>query len=200
MKQLNRRGRRGNSVEQIDLVMIRDNLTAIPRYDLPAGFSYRMFQRGDDAIWAEIETSAGEFASDDLAGQHFRKEFGKLQQELFNRCVFVDTEEGVSIGTATAWFGDLLPEKTAGRLHWVAIREKYQGRGIGKPLVSRALQLLSAFHERAYLTTQTTSYKAVKIYLDFGFRPYITDESQKTGWSIVSRLLCLPELNIHYGL
>ena len=90
-------------MERIDLVMVRDNLTAIPRYDLPAGLSYRMFQKRDDAIWAEIETSADEFASGDLAGRHFRKEFGKLQQELYNRCVFVDTEEGISIGTATAW-------------------------------------------------------------------------------------------------
>jgi len=187
-------------VEKIDLVMVKDNLTSLSRYDLPAGFFYRMFQEGDDAIWAEIETSAGEFASDDLAIQHFRKEFGKFHQELYNRCVFVDTEDGESIGTATAWFGDLLPGKTAGRLHWIAIKEKYQGRGIGKPLVSRAIQLLSAFHERAYLTTQTTSYKAVKLYLDFGFRPYIIDESQRTGWSMISRLLCLPELNIHYSL
>jgi GNAT superfamily N-acetyltransferase len=180
--------------------MARDNLTAIPQYDLPAGLSYRMFQKGDDAIWAGIETSAGEFASDDLAVQHFRKEFGKLQPALYNRCLFVDTEEGVSIGTATAWFGNLLPERTAGRLHWVAIRKNYQGRGIGKPLVSRAMQLLSAFHDRAYLTTQTTSYRAVKIYLDFGFRPYITDESQRTGWSMIEPLLCLPELNIHYSI
>ena len=75
-------------MEQIDLVMVRDNLTAIPRHDLPAGLSYRMFQKGDDKIWAEIETSAGEFASRDLAGRHFRKEFGKLQQELYNRCVY----------------------------------------------------------------------------------------------------------------
>ena len=180
--------------------MVRDNLTAIPLYDLPAGLSYRMFQEGDDAVWAEIATSAGEFASDDLAGQQFRKEFENHQQELYNRCIFVDTEEGKSIGTATAWFGDFLPEKTAGRLHWVAVRENYQGRGIGKPLVSRALQLLSTFHQRAYLTTQTTSYKAVKIYLDFGFRPYITDESQKRGWAVISRLLCLPKPNIHNSL
>jgi len=79
-------------------------------------------------------------------------------------------------------------------------RSEPQRRGISKPLVSRALQLLSTFHERAYLATQTTSYKAVKIYLDFGFRPYITDESQKTGWSVISRLMCLPEHNIHYGI
>jgi hypothetical protein len=62
------------------------------------------------------------------------------------------------------------------------------------------MQLLSAFHECAYLTAQTISYKAVKIYLDFGFRPYITDESQKKGWSVISRLLGLSEFNIHNSL
>jgi len=113
-------------VERIDLVMVRDNLTAMPRYDLPAGLSYRMFRKGDDAIWAEIETSADEFASGDLAGRHFRKEFGKLQQELYNRCVFVDTEEGVSIGTATARFGDLASDVFAGTQYslWDTIKGK----------------------------------------------------------------------------
>ena len=35
-------------------------------------------------------------------------------------------------------------------------------------------------HEKAYLTSQTTSWKAINMYLDFGFRPLYTFELSKT--------------------
>ena len=38
--------------------------------------------------------------------------------------------------------------------------------------------------EGLYLSTQTCSYVAIKIYLDFGFKPYDLENNQK-GWDIV---------------
>ncbi|UCF96618.1 MAG: GNAT family N-acetyltransferase [Spirochaetaceae bacterium] len=187
-------------MEPVELVMVRDDLSELPRYNLPPGFSCRMFQRGDENLWAQIETSAGEFATADRAIGHFHKEFGIHQRELCERCIFIDTGTGESIGTAMAWYGTLLPGGIAGRLHWVGIRKNYQGLGMGKPLVSRAMQLLSTLHDRAYLTTQTSSYAAVKIYLDFGFKPYITDKVQESGWSMMSKRLGFPIIPISYSL
>jgi GNAT superfamily N-acetyltransferase len=187
-------------MKPVKLVMVREDLSELPRYDLPPGFSCRAFRPGDAALWARIETSAGEFAAVDQGIGHFHKEFGEHQRELCERCIFIETGTGESIGTAMAWYGTLLPGGIAGRLHWVGIRKSYQGRGMGKPLVSRAMQLLSTLHDRAYLITQTSSYVAVKIYLDFGFKPYITDKVQETGWSMMSKRLGFPILPISYGL
>jgi len=66
----------------------------------------------------------------------FRKELGKYQNKLQNRCLFIEDKEGRCIGTATAWFDNSLFGKHYGRLHWVAIHPEYQGKKPGKPLIS----------------------------------------------------------------
>jgi ribosomal protein S18 acetylase RimI-like enzyme len=183
----------------IELVMVLDDLSQLPRFPLPSGYSFRGFREGEGELWARIETSAGEFASVEQAIEHFRKEFGGFQRELGKRCLFVQTEGGEPVGTAMAWYGTLLPGGMAGRLHWVGIRKEYQGRGIGKPLVSRAMELLSARHDRTYLTTQRSSLAAIKIYLDFGFLPYITERVQEKEWSEISKQLGFANLDIVYS-
>lgn len=87
------------------------------------------------------------------------------------RCFFLETDAGRVIGTATAWHHPSFHGARYGRLHWVAIHPEFQGRKLAKPLVGAAMRRLAELHRRAYLTTQTTSWKAVKIYLDFGFEP-----------------------------
>ena len=43
---------------------------------LPEGYYFRNFQAGDESIWADIETAAGEFPSKDKALERFMDEFG----------------------------------------------------------------------------------------------------------------------------
>jgi ribosomal protein S18 acetylase RimI-like enzyme len=76
-----------------------------------------------------------------------------------------------------------------GMIHWVAIEPAYQGRGLAKPLLATALQRLAQDHQRAFLGTQTTSYRAVGLYLKYGFVPVITTDSDRRAWAIVEALL-----------
>jgi GNAT superfamily N-acetyltransferase len=155
-----------------------------------------MFQPTDELNWARILTSAQEFNSIKVAHNHFVKEFGKWHDELSKRCLFIQNKENIPVGTAMAWFNNSFQGRVYGRLHWVAICREYQGLGLGKPLVNLAMQKLAQYHDKAYLTTQTTSYKAINIYLDFGFKPFITADTQKRGWVLLSILLNHPQLSI----
>ena len=60
--------------------------------------------------------------------------------------------------------------------------------------MSLAVECLKKYHERAYLTTQTTSARGVRIYLDFGFRPVVEDDAAKKGWHILAGVLQDPRL------
>jgi len=183
-------------VKPVELVMVLDDLSGLPCFPLPPGYSYRGFREGDEELWARIETSAGEFASAEEANEHFRREFGQHQLELRDRCLFIERENGEPVGTVMAWYGALLPGGTAGRLHWVGIRKEYQGRGIGKPLVSQAMELLSSRYDRAYLTTHSKSLVAIKIYLDFGFLPYIREEIEQKEWVEIAKQLGMTNMDI----
>src|SRR5699024_8980243 len=124
------------------------------------------FQAGDQINWARIETQAGEFQNEKSALEHFKKEFGPYQYELKKRCLFIETNDGEKIGTTTAWFGQLKEDENIyGRIHWVGIVPDHQGKKLAKPLLSHALKVLAQFHDKAYLTSQTTSYQAVNMYL-----------------------------------
>lgn len=188
--------------------MCRPHLREIPEHPLPTDYTLRLFDAGAPTVWkrhwAEIETAAGEFSSPDRALERFDREFGGREQELAERCLFllrpgstpagpIGTGDEV-IGTAMGWYDVAAPENPAGRIHWVGIRPEWQGRGLSKPLVSAALGILASRHDRAYLTTQTTSYVAVRLYLGLGFEPCLVREGESRGWSILAELLGEPSL------
>ena len=176
-------------IEHIPLVMVRGHLTDLPVHALPDGFIERFYRRGERSSWAGIETRAGEFSTTDRALEHFAREFGPFEEAMEERCVFaIDESNGTPVGTATAWYNDARGPEW-GRLHWVGVVPEHQGKGIGRSLVSVALRRMAAYHTKAYLTTQTTSVAAVRIYLDVGFRPSIESSKCRDGWRLMRTLL-----------
>lgn len=74
------------------------------------------------------------------------------------------------MGTAAAWTYDEFRGPEWGRVHWVAVAGKYQGRGLSKPLLSIVLRrMVDLGHTAAYLTTDRARPVAVALYRSFGF-------------------------------
>ncbi|HJO94604.1 MAG TPA: GNAT family N-acetyltransferase [Victivallales bacterium] len=178
----------------ISVIMTIDNLLEFPMHNLPKGYQIRTFKNFDERYWADIETSAGEFTDTDEAVLRFQKEFGGRKIDLYDRCLFLESKTDGIIGTATAWFSDGLFNDNYGRVHWVGIKKEFQGRKLAKPLLSHTLKKLSEFHTQAYLTTQTTSYKAINMYLNYGFTPFINNEKHVEAWQILYKYLKHPSL------
>lgn len=156
----------------IPIVMVRENLDRIPQCRLPVGFSIRNFRRGEEEIWARIGAQAGGFGSFDEGMARFNDEFRFQIDEMESRCFFiVDDATNQPVGTAMAWFDPDFNGKPCGRVHWVAIIPEYQGRGLAKPLITTVLNRMAESHDSAVLGTQTFRWNAVKLYLDFGFKP-----------------------------
>ena len=176
------------SIEHIEFAMVRPHLRDIPAATLPAGYNIRLFRHGDEEAWRRIEIAVGEFSSDDRAHAQFEREFGAHLDEMTTRCFFLETAEGETVGTTTAWMGEFQGD-VIGRIHWVAIVPEHQGRGLSKPLLSTALDRLAQEHDRAYLTTQTTSYRAAGLYASYGFEPVIETEAHLRAWALVQSLL-----------
>lgn len=177
-----------HSVEHIEFVMVRDDLDAIPDAELPNGFRLRTFATGDEGAWAEIEMRAGEFTTIDRGLTHFAGEFGPHVDELRERMLFLEAEFDGPIGTTAAWYGEHAGREL-GRIHWVAVTPSYQGRGLSKPMLAEAMRILARHHQAAYLTTQTTSWRAVGLYLQFGFRPLLDTTDAERAWAIVEQRL-----------
>lgn len=173
------------AVPMIGLVMQADSLEGIRDYPLPPQYAWRFFQPEDVALWAQIEISAGEFDARDAAVAGFRKYY-PTDEGLAERMLFL-TENGVPFATATAWFDEDGHGREEGRLHWVGIDEAHQGQRLSYPLVGLAMRRMAELgHRTAYLTTQTASWPAIKVYRAFGFRPLVKSQQEFEGWRIVS--------------
>ncbi len=103
------------------------------------------------------------------------------------RCLFLEGGDGGVVGTTTAWRNHDFQGGDWGRIHWVAVVPAHQGRGLGRLLVTEALMLMRGRHARAYLTTQTSSWVAVHLYLTLGFTPLLTAPAEEAGWELLRR-------------
>ena len=170
------------SVVYYDVIMHREKGAAIPEAKLPEGFSFSFFSPGDEKAWARIETSVLEFPGEIEALLHFQKYYLPYAPELERRCLFVQTKEGEKIATSTAWW-NYTGVRRDPWLHWVAVKPEYQGLGLGKAIISKAVGLMAEIEgdRDFYLHTQTWSHKAIKIYEKVGFS--ITAEKNLNGYS-----------------
>ena len=179
---------RGRDMPRIPVVMARLDLDGIPDMDPPLGYRLRCFRSGDERARADVETAAGEFADRGRALERFASEFGPHLAEMSERCLFLETRRGEVIGTTTAWRNPSFAGGDWGRIHWVAVTPAHQGRGLGRLLVVQALRLLRGRHTRAYLTTQTTSWIAIHLYLSLGFVPALCSAAEEAGWALLRSL------------
>ena len=138
---------------------------------LPNGFSFRFFETSSDINhWGRIEASVLEFASEEDASGYFARSFFPHAGDLQKRCLFVLDPSGLPIATANAWFADSQLGHQAS-LTWVAVCLEYQGQGIGKAIVQKALSVFRDLEpgNAIWLHTQTWSHVAVRLYHALGF-------------------------------
>ncbi|PYJ05527.1 MAG: GNAT family N-acetyltransferase [Verrucomicrobia bacterium] len=167
--------------EAIPVKMVREDLENIPHFNLPAGYSLRAYEPGDEAHWLGIHLAADHYNS--ITPELFQAQFGSDPVSLAQRQFYLLDAEAKAIGTGTAWFNDHFKGRRFGRVHWVAILPEFQRHGLAKPLMTAiCTRLRELGHQRAYLTTATARLPAIKLYLHFGFVPLIANQTEEVVW------------------
>lgn len=168
----------------------------------PPGYHLRPYGPGDEATWVAIHREA-EQHHDEVSAALFRREFGADEALLAARQLYLCDARGEALGTATAWVNDCADYAGSGagpgsgddgwgRIHWVAVVPRAQGRGLGRALVAALCRRFRALgHRRVYLTTETVRLPAIAMYRAFGFRPDARDESERRIWREVEARLAV---------
>ncbi len=155
----------------------------VPR--LPQGYQYHLYEDGDEEHWARLETAVLEFPSQEKALEYFNHDYrNPFRDELYRRCAFVSTAEGLPVATATAWF----MESSLGHqgwLQWISTDPAHQGKGLGRAVIAKALSLFLTEGPPTdiYLHTQTWSHTAAYLYHRMGFELSLIDHV-KTAWHL----------------
>jgi GNAT superfamily N-acetyltransferase len=158
------------SIPYYNVIMKRSAGNTFPNSSLPEGYKFTWYVPSEEKKWAEIEASAGEFENTKQGLDYFWTEYMPFIDELKRRLLFIQNKDGEKIGTITSWW-NLTGERRDPSIHWLAVKNEYQGLGLGKALVSECLNrlLLLEGDKDIFLHTQTWSYKAIGLYLKVGF-------------------------------
>ena len=142
---------------------------------LPPGYCFRNYQSGDEKDWAELEYEIGDFGSTREAEEYFMSQYGQKADDLQERCFFVLDEQSQIVGSCIAW-KDSRGTTQVASLHWLVVSPDHQGKGLGKALCQKVLEV---FWEKGefpvYIHTQPWSYIAILLYLRLGFKLQMTD-------------------------
>lgn len=178
-------------IKYYELVLRRERLDDIPRFELPQGYRFVMYKPGDRDQWIAIEQSAKEFECREQGLDAWNRYYADKDDELVCRMVFIEDMHGRKVATATAFY-DIYGRDTsgAGWLHWVAVAREHQGKGLSKPLISHTLGIMRSLgYTHAKIPTQTTTWLACKVYLDLGFIPVEKNAVNSCdGWRIIKAL------------
>ncbi|MGI5959892.1 MAG: GNAT family N-acetyltransferase [Massiliimalia sp.] len=191
------------SLPHIGVIMEKRDTQYYPHFELPRGFHFHSYQPGYEEKWAQLEyevegmdtleEARGVFYTEFLLGQTYQwldrdgeeKRYPQPEQcpyfeEMRRRMVFVMDDRGELTGIGALWPGWTFGREDQ-RLHWIAVKPKYQGLGIAKAIVSKLLDLYNdmGYSGYLYLASQTWSYKALRIYYLFGFEPYLGEKPQR---------------------
>ncbi len=166
-----------------------------PDLPLPEGYHFVSYAPGDREAWLTIEQSAKEFPTREEGLAAWGRYYAGHEADLPGRMLFIANAAGEKVATATAYF-DPRDREGAGWLHWVAVRREDQGRGLARPLIAHALRRLAELgYAKLKIPTQTTTWVAARLYLEFGFRPIPANAlHSRVGWSILRRLTDHPAL------
>jgi len=166
-----------------DIYMVLKDIGTVREGQLPWGFRTRSMGPEDIDLWVDIWHDVGDTWVDADA---FRHAFGQDWNVIAERCFFLEDENGMAVGCTSAWIDDNYCGESCGRIHWVAIRTKWQGRGLAKAMLSFTLKKLAEWHDWCYLVTHWYRVPAIRLYQKYGFEPVLDDPVLARNWARVS--------------
>lgn len=162
-----------DAIPDKNLFMMCDTLVQSALRDLPQGYHIRSCRRDELELWQAIhfDDPVTAAAYRPYMTDYFDRVYAPKAELFFQTCLFVcpDSDQpggDQPIATAFIWKAyDLFQS-----VHWFKVVQAYEGRGIGRALLSVILRDLKAEDYPVYLHTQPGSYRAIKLYSDFGFQ------------------------------
>lgn len=163
-----------SSIEYKSIIMRCDNINHTAYRELPSNTMIELYKRGMENTWKDIQKLAGEFSSktDTEIVHYFLERFGDKESLLETQCFFLKSQKNSQyIGTCMAWESYKASHKIP-ILHWLAVADEFSSQGFARVLITQVLKIIEKNYpnEPVYLHTQPSSYAAIKLYYDFGFR------------------------------
>ena len=156
------------SIDDLNIFMMCDKLNTSALSEMPLGFTARHPRKDELDVWKRMPFDDEEAANQyfDYMTEYFDRVYSPKGNLFYKTCLFVVDDNDAPVCTGFTW--KLYDRFTT--VHWFKTIKAYENKGIGRALISIVMGKLSADEYPVYLHTQVGSYRAIKLYSDFGFK------------------------------
>jgi ribosomal protein S18 acetylase RimI-like enzyme len=135
--------------------------------ELPANYTIRSCRPDELGIWKTMPFDDANLAKeyDEFMSGYFTMTYGSKAELFFAKTLFVCNLQDNPIATCLIWKA----YDEFNTIQWFKVLKEYEGQGIGRALLSIVMQELEMPDYPVYLHTQPASFRAIKLYSDFGF-------------------------------
>ncbi len=135
--------------------------------ELSANYYIRSCRPDELDIWKAMPFDDPGLAKEyeGFMSDYFTTTYGGKEELFFAKTLFVCDLQDRPIGTCLLWKA----YSKFNTIQWFKVLKPYEGQGIGRALLSIIMQELELSDYPVYLHTQPASFRAIKLYSDFGF-------------------------------
>ena len=160
-------------IPDLNIFMMCEKVNKDAFREIPKGFHNRKCKKEELNIWKEFpfDTEEDKHNYFDYMTQYFNNVYLHNEEEFYNQCLFICDKNDKPVATCFLW-------KAYGKIytiHWLKVLKEYEGLGLGRAILTEVLKYIPDNYYPIYLHTQPGSFRAIKLYTDFGFK-ILTDE------------------------
>lgn len=150
-----------------NIFMMCERLNPNALAEMPAGYAVRNCRPDELDVWKRMpfDDSATAKEFEGYMTDFFDATYGGKEELFYAKTLFVCDRDDKPVATCFVWkaYGEF------NTIQWFKVLKEYEGRGIGRALLSILMRDLKAEDYPIYLHTQPSSFRAIKLYSDFGF-------------------------------
>jgi ribosomal protein S18 acetylase RimI-like enzyme len=154
-------------IPDINIFMMCEALNHTALTELPVGYSLRNCRPDELGLWRTMPFDNPDLAKeyDGFMTDYFTVTYGGKEELFFAKTLFVCDQQDRPIATCLSWKA----YDKFNTIQWFKVLKEYEGQGIGRALFSIIMRKLEKHDYPVYLHTQPSSFRAIKLYSDFGF-------------------------------
>jgi GNAT superfamily N-acetyltransferase len=134
--------------------------------EVPAGYHVRSMRPDELGLWKALPLDdAATPETDAFMDAFFETTYRGREARFFDGTLFICDGDDRPAATCLLWRAYDEFES----IHWLKTLKAHEGRGLGRAMLSILLRDLPADRYPIYLHTQPGSFRAIKLYSDFGF-------------------------------
>lgn len=155
-------------IPDYNIFMMCEELNKSALGKLKSGYYFRNCRPNEFEIWKAFPfdnvTVPVEYES--FMNQIIHDTYSSDLDTFFDNTIFVCNKDDKPVATCSHWraYGKFTS------IQWLKTIKDYEGHGLGRAVLSEIMKKFSSDDYPVYLHTQPGSFRAIKLYADFGFK------------------------------